>query len=86
MEQRDYINGKKNGKINKIIKSSGCKITFQEYNGYNMLIDLCNQYSAKALEGLAMLEVNLITNNLIFFFIFKYIKYNFLLIIAYFFF
>jgi hypothetical protein len=47
---------KKNGKINKIIKSSGCKITFQEYNGYNMLIDICNQYSAKALEGLAMLE------------------------------
>jgi len=56
LEQRDYINGKKNGKINKIIKSSACKITFQEYNGYNMLIDLCNQYPAKALEGLAMLE------------------------------
>jgi len=59
LEQRDYINGKKNGKINKIIKSSACKITFQEYNGYNMLIDLCNQYSTKALEGLAMLEVSL---------------------------
>jgi len=56
LEQRDYINGKKNGKINKIIKSSACKITFQEYNGYNMLIDLCNQYSTKALEGLSMLE------------------------------
>ncbi|ORY80183.1 hypothetical protein LY90DRAFT_500566 [Neocallimastix californiae] len=56
LEQRDYINGKKNGKINKIIKSSGCKITFQDYNRYNMLIDLCNQHSAKALEGLAMLE------------------------------
>ncbi|OUM63608.1 hypothetical protein PIROE2DRAFT_61186 [Piromyces sp. E2] len=56
LEQRDYINGKKNGKINKIIKSSACKITFQEYNGYNMLIDLCNQYPTKALEGLAMLE------------------------------
>jgi len=72
LEQRDYINGKKNGKINKIIKSSGCKITFQDYNRYNMLIDLCNQHSAKALEGLAMLEVKLLFNCYIFINILKF--------------
>ncbi|TPX61251.1 hypothetical protein SpCBS45565_g07317 [Spizellomyces sp. 'palustris'] len=57
LEHREFINGKKNGKINKIIKASGCKITFQEnYNEYNMLIDVYNAYPTKAVEGLALLE------------------------------
>ncbi|KAI9097041.1 hypothetical protein DFS34DRAFT_133003 [Phlyctochytrium arcticum] len=57
LEHRDFINGKKNGKINKIIKQSGCKITFQEnHNEYNMLIDLFNGFPVKAIEGLTLLE------------------------------
>jgi hypothetical protein len=55
-EHQEFINGKKNGKINKIIRSSNCKINFQDYNNYNMLIDLYNPIPEKALEGLKMLE------------------------------
>ncbi|KAJ3079842.1 hypothetical protein HK102_003473, partial [Quaeritorhiza haematococci] len=57
LEHKEFINGKKNGKINKIIKMSGCKITFQEnFNGYNMLIDIYNPSPIKAMEGLALLQ------------------------------
>ncbi|KAI8996183.1 hypothetical protein BC832DRAFT_535406, partial [Gaertneriomyces semiglobifer] len=57
LEHREFINGKKNGKINKIVKASGCKVTFQEnFSDYNMLIDLYNTIPSKALEGLALLE------------------------------
>lgn len=58
LEHREFINGKKNGKINKIIKISGCKINFQEnFNGYNMLIEIQNSSAPHALEGLTLLEV-----------------------------
>ena len=58
LEHREFINGKKNGKINKIIKTSGCKIVFHEnINEYNMLIDIANFSSQRALEGLKMVEV-----------------------------
>jgi hypothetical protein len=57
LEHKDFINGKKNGKINKIIKTAGCKITFQEsFNDYNMLIDLYQSVPPRALEGLTLLE------------------------------
>ena len=59
-EHQDFIQGKKNGKINKIIKASGCKITFHErYNEYNMLIDVVTPYPTRALEGLVLLEEEL---------------------------
>lgn len=56
-ENREFVNGKKNGKINKIVKASGCNIVFQEpYNDYNVLIEVqANQFS-RALEGLSYLE------------------------------
>jgi hypothetical protein len=58
VEHREFINGKKNGKINKIIKMSGSKVTFQEaVRGVNMAIELLNPSPGKALEGLALLEV-----------------------------
>ncbi|KAI8808041.1 hypothetical protein BJ742DRAFT_869310 [Cladochytrium replicatum] len=57
LEHREFINGKKNGKINKIIKTSGCKIVFQDnINNYNMLIDIYNPIPSKAIEGLILLE------------------------------
>ncbi|KAJ1558642.1 hypothetical protein HK096_008442, partial [Nowakowskiella sp. JEL0078] len=56
-EHKEFINGKKNGKINKITKSSNCKITFQEnFNEFNMLIDIINSIPLKSLEGLLLLE------------------------------
>ncbi|KAJ3016953.1 hypothetical protein HKX48_003779 [Thoreauomyces humboldtii] len=57
LEHRDFINGKKNGKINKITKTSGCRVTFQEhFNDWNMLIDLYNATPGRCVEGLGMLE------------------------------
>ena len=59
MEHREFINGKKSGKVNKIVKSSGSEVKFEgRYNEYNMLVDLWNPYPSKALEGLALLEVS----------------------------
>jgi hypothetical protein len=58
LEHREFINGKKNGKINKIIKTSGCRILFHDnFNDYNMIIDLSNINEQSTTEGLMMLEV-----------------------------
>ncbi|KAI9202045.1 uncharacterized protein BJ171DRAFT_444773 [Polychytrium aggregatum] len=56
LEHREFINGKKNGKINKIIRSSGCRISFQEMGPVNMFIDICNSRPEQALEALALVE------------------------------
>lgn len=57
LEHREFINGKKNGKINKIIKQSGSKVSFQEtFKGYNMMIEIQNTLPSKALEGLLLLQ------------------------------
>jgi hypothetical protein len=57
LEHKDFINGKKNGKINKIVKSSNCRISFQEtLNEYNMLIDIYNSAVPKLLLGVQLLE------------------------------
>ncbi|KAI9145674.1 hypothetical protein BKA69DRAFT_1139980 [Paraphysoderma sedebokerense] len=55
-EHREFISGKKNGKINKIIKSTGVKINFENFNEYNMVIDILSPYFDKALEGLFLLK------------------------------
>ncbi|KAJ3313743.1 hypothetical protein HDV04_001547 [Boothiomyces sp. JEL0838] len=60
MEHREFINGKKNGKINRITKVSGCRIIFQENpNAYNMMIDLYSSVPNCLLTGIAMLEEEL---------------------------
>ncbi|KAL5039169.1 hypothetical protein RTP6_006368 [Batrachochytrium dendrobatidis] len=57
IEHRDFINGKKNGKVNKIIKAANCRIVFQDnYNDYNMLIDLYSPVPSRAYMGLKMLQ------------------------------
>lgn len=57
IEHKEFINGKKNGKINKIIKQSGCKIGFDElYSEVNMLIEVASPLFAKVYEGLNLLE------------------------------
>ncbi|KAJ3106810.1 hypothetical protein HDU97_005517 [Phlyctochytrium planicorne] len=57
LEHKEFINGKKSGKINKIIKTCGCRIQFHEnFNDYNMIIEVAHASPAKTLEGLSLLE------------------------------
>lgn len=57
-EHRDFIAGKKNGKINKIMKVAGVKIKFETYNDYNFLMDLSGS-SVGSLQGLSLLQEEL---------------------------
>ncbi|KAI8896966.1 hypothetical protein BC833DRAFT_595394 [Globomyces pollinis-pini] len=59
VEHRDFINGKKNGKINRITKTSGCRLVFQENEPYNMMIDLYSAQPSCLLLGVSMLEEEL---------------------------
>ena len=57
LEHREFINGKKNGKINKITKTSNSRIVFIDtFNAYNMLIEISNINLLKLKEGLLYLE------------------------------
>ncbi|KAG0357323.1 hypothetical protein BGZ54_000371 [Gamsiella multidivaricata] len=58
-EHREFISGKKNGKINRIMKATGAKIKFDQCNEYNFYVDLSSTISAKAMEALALLQEEL---------------------------
>jgi hypothetical protein len=55
-EQREFISGKKNGKINKITKTNAVTIRFETSNKYNSYIILESNESIEAVEGLALLQ------------------------------
>ena len=57
-EHREFISGKKNGKINKIMQMTNAKIKFETFNEHNFLIDLAGNDSG-ALHGLSMLQEEL---------------------------
>ncbi|WAR63818.1 hypothetical protein PtB15_17B419 [Puccinia triticina] len=57
-EHRDFISGKKNGKLNKIMKTSNVKIKFESFNDYNFMLNLSGN-PATALMGLTLLEEEL---------------------------
>ncbi|KLO20412.1 cytoplasmic protein [Schizopora paradoxa] len=57
-EHREFISGKKNGKINKIMQTTGVKIKFETFNEHNFLIDISSNNGA-ALQGLALLQEEL---------------------------
>ncbi|OCF33709.1 cytoplasmic protein [Kwoniella heveanensis BCC8398] len=57
-EHREFISGKKNGKINKIMKMAGVKIKFETFNDYNFLMDVSGS-DLGALQGLSMLQEEL---------------------------
>ncbi|OZJ06017.1 hypothetical protein BZG36_01075 [Bifiguratus adelaidae] len=59
IEQREFISGKKNGKINKIMKTSGVKIKFLPCNDYNFIIEVASSNFLKALDGLTLLQEEL---------------------------
>ncbi|KAF9330849.1 hypothetical protein BG006_006225 [Podila minutissima] len=58
-EHREFISGKKNGKINRIMKATGAKIKFEPCNEYNFYVDLSSNIAVKAVEALALLQEEL---------------------------
>ncbi|KAF9091638.1 hypothetical protein BGX29_010859, partial [Mortierella sp. GBA35] len=58
-EHREFISGKKNGKINRIMKATGAKIKFDPCNDYNFYVDLSSTIAVKAVEALALLQEEL---------------------------
>ncbi|KMP05215.1 hypothetical protein CISG_01498 [Coccidioides immitis RMSCC 3703] len=55
-EHKEFVSGKKNGKINKIMGQSNVQIIFDGFNEYNFYIDVCaSQYEA-ARNGLDLVE------------------------------
>lgn len=57
-EHREFISGKKNGKINKIMKMAGVRIKFETFNDYNFLMDISGN-DLGSLQGLSMLQEEL---------------------------
>jgi len=55
-DQREFVSGKKNGKINKIMKTCAVTIRFTVSNEYNSCIIVESTNHSKALEGLTMLQ------------------------------
>ncbi|CEH14290.1 Vigilin [Ceraceosorus bombacis] len=58
-DQREFISGKKNGKVNKIMKQCGVRIKFDAFNDYNFLIEVSSNDRTGALQGLAFLQEEL---------------------------
>lgn len=58
-DQREFISGKKSGKINKIMKTSGAKIKFVPFSEYNFIIEVESNNFNKALDGLTLLQEEL---------------------------
>ncbi|KAI8638802.1 hypothetical protein BD408DRAFT_11304 [Parasitella parasitica] len=56
LDQREFISGKKNGKINKIMKSCDADIQFQAFNDYNFVITIESEDFFKAKDGLDSLQ------------------------------
>ncbi|KAF8761597.1 K homology RNA-binding domain [Rhizoctonia solani] len=57
-EHRDFISGKKNGKINKIMQMANVKIKFETFNEFNFLMDLSGN-DASVISGLVLLQEEL---------------------------
>ena len=57
-EHREFISGKKNGKINKIMQSANVKIKFETFNDHNFLIDIAGS-DMSVLQGLTLLQEEL---------------------------
>ncbi|KAJ7630704.1 hypothetical protein FB45DRAFT_1003704 [Roridomyces roridus] len=57
-EHREFISGKKNGKINKIMQTTNVKIKFETFNDHNFLIDISGN-DGSILQGLSLLQEEL---------------------------
>ena len=58
-DHREFISGKKNGKINKIMEGCGVRIRFEPFNDYNFLIEVLGREPDAALQGLSQLQEEL---------------------------
>ncbi|KAK4051320.1 KH domain-containing protein [Microbotryomycetes sp. JL201] len=57
-EHREFISGKKNGKLNKVMKLANVKVKFETFNDFNFLIEVAGN-GASALRGLTLLQEEL---------------------------
>lgn len=55
-EHREFISGKKNGKLNKIMTNTSVKIKFESLNEHNFLIDVSGSSALNVLRGLTLLQ------------------------------
>lgn len=58
-DHREFISGKKNGKINKIMEGCGVRIRFEPFNDYNFLIEVHGREPEATLQGLGQLQEEL---------------------------
>lgn len=55
-EHKEFVSGKKNGKINKIMGQSSVQIIFDGFNEYNFNIDVCSSQYEAMKTGLSLVE------------------------------
>jgi len=55
-EHRDFLSGKKNGKINKVMRTAGSKIRLVEFNTHNMLVDIASNVAERTHEGYKLIK------------------------------
>lgn len=55
-EHKEFVSGKKNGKINKIMGQAGIQIVFDAFNEYNFFIDVVSNNFEQAALGLHLVE------------------------------
>ncbi|KAK9688297.1 hypothetical protein K7432_014451 [Basidiobolus ranarum] len=58
-DHREFISGKKNGKVNKIMKITNVKIGFENSNEYTFFINVYSPQCSKTLSGLELLQEEL---------------------------
>ncbi|ORX96668.1 hypothetical protein K493DRAFT_370681 [Basidiobolus meristosporus CBS 931.73] len=58
-EHREFISGKKNGKVNKIMKMSNVKIGFENFNDHTFFINVYSPQCSKTLNGIELLQEEL---------------------------
>lgn len=58
-EHREFISGKKNGKINKIMEQCDVRIKFEPFNDNNFFIELSSNKPDGAMQGLGLLQEEL---------------------------
>lgn len=58
-EHKEFVSGKKNGKINKIMGQSNIQIIFDGFNEYNFFIDVCGGKFETTMMGLGLVEQEL---------------------------
>lgn len=58
-EHREFISGKKNGKINKIMEQCDVRIKFEPFNDYNFFIEVSGTELDGTLQGLGLLQEEL---------------------------